>query len=140
MRSAVGCAVSGGRPLKYATPAKLQKAITAYFADCRASGEIPRVTELALALGGSRQTLVNYANRPKYAAIVETAKARCEDALLAAARDGRIPVALGIFELKNFGWSDKHEVAVDAAVTVSWTPRFDDGNGDASAISNHRLS
>ena len=90
-----------GRKLKFPTPESMQKAIDAYFEDCK--GEPLRdddghillnkfgepvyigvkpltVTGLALALGfTSRQALLDYQGRGEYKAIVEAAKLKIEN-------------------------------------------------------------
>lgn len=94
----------GGRPLKFETVAELEAAIDAYFDMCDPHQEerlvesgvnekgqtiflkrkimteqVPyAISDLALALDVSRQTLLNYGEREEFLDTVERAKQRCE--------------------------------------------------------------
>ena len=94
-----------GLHLKYRTSAELQKAIDTYF---DVEGK-PTICGLALALGfTSRQTLLNYEERPDFVDTIKKAKLRVEASYEAALRGQYASGA--IFALKNFNWSDKQEV------------------------------
>ena len=99
-----------GRPLKFATPEEMQKQIDAYFKDCQ-ENDIPlTITGLALALDTDRQTLINYEKRDAYFDTVKRAKMKIENAYeLRLIKSGR---AGDIFALKNFGWTDKQDLAL----------------------------
>lgn len=96
----------GGRPLKFESVAKLQKAIDDYFA--KTKEEEWTITGLALALDTDRQTLINYQERPEYFDAVKKAKEMVHNAyekdLRKKGRGG------DIFALKNFGWTDQQQI------------------------------
>lgn len=109
--------MAGGRPLLFQTVEELQKAIDKYFNDCLKDsvrledGTIRHrpftITGLALALGTTRKTLIDYEDRDEYCNTIKLAKTRvegyAEERLFTGAATGPI------FALKNFGWSDKSE-------------------------------
>jgi len=69
------------------------------------------ITGLALALNTSRQTLLNYEERPEFFDTIKKAKDRCENYAEEGMFTGRIPAIPGIFNLKNnYAWVDKSEV------------------------------
>lgn len=97
--------MTAGRPLKFPTLDALQNAIDAYFAST--PEEELTVTGLALALDTSRETLMNYEERPEYFDAIKKAKERVHNAY---EKDLRKKGRSGdIFALKNFGWTDKQE-------------------------------
>lgn len=112
-----------GRPLKFGSVEELQGLIDKYFE------ETPReewtITNLALALDTNRQGLMEYGRREEFADTVKKAKAKVEGSYeLDLKKHGRVGT---IFALKNFGWTDKQEVAH----TVSKDLLVDDGFDDA---------
>ena len=99
--------------MRYPTPESLQEAIDKYFETAK-EGEMT-VTGLALVVG-SKQLIQDYEKRAEYTEIVKAAKLRIEnDYELSLRRNGK---AGDIFGLKNFGWSDKRELDVKAALEV----------------------
>lgn len=124
----------GGRPLKFATVAILQKAIDAYFESCWTQkydmfgnlqylktkdedGKIKKVpimiqtrpytiTGLAVALDTSRETLLHYENKAEFFDTIKRAKQRCHNYAEESLFHGK---ATGpIFALKNnYGWIDE---------------------------------
>ena len=73
------------------------------------------ITGLALALGTSRQCLVDYEDREEFFDTIKAAKLRCEQyaekALFSASPTG------SIFNLKNnYGWKEKTETDINAKV------------------------
>ena len=96
---------SVGKPLMFATPDDLSAAITEYF-EVTEFEELT-ITGLALAIGSSRQSLIDYQKREGYGEIVKRAKCVIEHSYEVALRkNGR---AGEIFGLKNFGWKDKED-------------------------------
>lgn len=127
----------GGRPLKFDSVEKLQKAIDKYFADCDphieevvglrdikdaqggwkqeqykhkiVTAQKPyTITGLAVALDTSRETLLDYQEREEFSDTIKKAKAKIH-----AFAENRLfennPTGV-IFNLKNnFGWKDKTE-------------------------------
>lgn len=106
-----------GRPPKYATPEDMQAIVDTYFAT-RDVNNRPTVTGLALALGMSRQALIDYSNKDEFLDTVKSAKARVEEF-----NENRLfdPNATGcIFNLKNnFGWKDKTEQEHSGELNIS---------------------
>lgn len=97
-----------GRPPVFQSPEEFERAADAYFALCEAKEKVPTVNGLALALGfNSRQSLLNYAEKPEFLDTVKAVRTRLE-----AEWEQRLggPNAAGtIFWLKNQGWTDKTE-------------------------------
>lgn len=98
-----------GRPLKFETPAALDKAVDSYFNECVINEKPFTITGLALALDTNRQTLLEYNERPEYADTLKRARAKCEN--YAEERlFGSTQVTGAIFNLKNnYDWKDKLE-------------------------------
>lgn len=99
--------MAAGRPLKYKTSKELETGIQSYFDEL--GQKHPTITGLALHLGfTSRQAIMNYQERPEFVDAIKRAKltieAHYEQQLFAKTPAG------AIFALKNFGWSDKHEI------------------------------
>lgn len=118
---------SRGRPLKFQSVEELQSKIDAFFADCEVKEEPLTITGLALALGTSRQCLINYEDRPEFFDAVKTAKDRVENYAEKRLFTGT-PTG-PIFALKNFGWSDAQDLnlggqngsnPIEQAVTVKF--------------------
>lgn len=110
------------RPPYFDSPEQFEEAADAYFALCEAKERVPTVNGLALALGfNSRQSLLNYAEKPEFVDTVKGIRTRLE-----AEWEHRLagPNAAGtIFWLKNQGWSDKTETKLigdpDQPVTIT---------------------
>lgn len=99
-----------GRPLAVESPQEFTECADAYFAQCVADEVRPTVNGLALALGlNSRQSLLNYENRPEFMDAVKRARTRLEVAWESALAGGQ--AAGTIFWLKNQGWKDTVEQA-----------------------------
>ena len=97
-----------GRPLKYKRASDLEEAIENYFNTT--PKEEWTITGLALALGTTRQILINYGKRDLYRPIVERAKLRVENGYeIDLKKRGQTG---SIFALKAMGWSDKQEIDV----------------------------
>ena len=98
--------ITGGRPLKYATPQDFEKDANAYFAKTPQSEWT--ITALAIALNTSRATLMNLEARPEFFDAVKSAKDKIEMAYeLDLRQKGN---AGSIFGLKNFGWKDERSI------------------------------
>lgn len=106
-----------GRPLKFKSAAELEGKIEEYFAECVRTGEPLTVTGLALALDTTRETLMDYQEKNGYSDAVKRAKLRIENAyekrLIARGNGG------DIFALKQFGWKDRMEQAVELSGNMS---------------------
>ena len=110
--------MAAGRPLKYKCVRRMKDAIDRYFEDCDAKGEPYRITGLALTLGTTRKTLIDYENRDKYSDLIKTAKQRCEDYVEKILLSGKSQAG-AIFWLKNAGWTDKQEIDVNDITTLT---------------------
>lgn len=109
-----------GKPLKFKSAAELQKAIDDYFNSCykkvrdedgKESLQLVKpftMCGLAMQLGCSRQTLVNYSKKEEFGEVIAKAKLTMERWLeegIAENTQGKI------FSLKNnYGWGDRTEL------------------------------
>jgi hypothetical protein len=106
-----------GRPLKFATAADLEAAGLTYLKKCEDAGRPFTITGLALALGTTRQTLLEYEGEvagrekadPAFADAVKKLKTYIENYAEQALFINK-NAAGPIFALKNFGWRDRHEL------------------------------
>ncbi len=117
-----------GRPLKFKNAAELEGKIEEYFAECVRTGEPLTVTGLALALDTTRETLMDYQEKNGYSDAVKRAKLRIENAyekrLIARGNGG------DIFALKQFGWKDRMEQAVELSGNMSLESKLRALDGD----------
>ena len=117
-----------GRKLKFRSVKALQEKVDAYFEECEKTGEPLTVTGLALALDTSRETLLNYQKRDGYGDVVRRAKMKIENAyekrLIARGNGG------DVFALKNFGWKDKSERAVEVTGDLSLEAKLKEMMGE----------
>lgn len=101
-----------GRPLKFKTPEELEKAITDYFNMCEKKNKPMTYAGLALAIGIDRQTLYNYEKRDEYFDTIKKARdivgAYVEEQMFIRGTSGVI------FYAKNYGYTDRQELAVDS--------------------------
>jgi hypothetical protein len=105
-----------GRPKKFATKEALEQAINEYFQDIEdKTNDLPpgieepiTITGLAIAIGMTRKTLLDYENRGEFRDTVKEAKSYVENyaerKLFGSNSTGPI------FALKNYDWSDKQEL------------------------------
>jgi len=116
-----------GRPLKYKTVEKLQKAIDEYFDYCDnrlvhgydnktneqfayLSPEPYTMSGLAYAIGVDRKTLLNYTKREEYFPTIKKARDRVEADVERRMNDKNTFTPGLIFNAKNnFGWKDRTE-------------------------------
>jgi hypothetical protein len=128
-----------GRPLLFDSVEALESAVEAYFESCWEEDWASRtekdgsltwtqkldkdgkpllkqkdpytITGLAVALNTSRQTLLNYSERPEFFDTIKRAKDICEKFAEEGMFKGSIPAVPGIFNLKNnYGWVEKQEI------------------------------
>ena len=118
----------GGRPLKFKSAAELNGKIEEYFAKCVRTGEPLTVTGLALALDTTRDVLMDYEGKDGFSNTIKKAKLRIENAyekrLIARGNGG------DIFALKQFGWKDRTEQAVELSGNMSLESRLRALDGD----------
>lgn len=125
----------GGRPPKYETVEELQHLITKYFKSCweqkidmfgnpifvkdkkgkktnkkvMIQSKPYTITGLAVALGTSRETLLNYEKKDRFFDTIKRAKQMCHQYAEDYLFFGKNPTG-AIFNLKNnYGWKDKTE-------------------------------
>ena len=117
-----------GRPLKFKSAAELEGKIEEDIAECVRTGEPLTVTGLALALDTTRETLMDYQEKNGYSDAVKRAKLRIENAyekrLIARGNGG------DIFALKQFGWKDRMEQAVELSGNMSLESKLRALDGD----------
>jgi len=110
------------------TPGQLQRKVDSFFAQCDKKKEDYSITGLALYLGVSRVTLLNYSRTDRFYHIIEMAKLRCENLCEKKLLQGTPPTG-AIFTLKNnYGWSDKVEIDQTIKGTISLSSLFDRAN------------
>lgn len=113
-----------GRPPKWKSVEELKNQIEAYFISIEDPDKPgyylrpPTITGLALALGTTRQTLLEYEGEvegrddkdPRFADTIKEAKVKCEQWVEENAMIGKANATFSIFNLKNnYGWRDKTE-------------------------------
>ena len=118
----------GGRPLKFKNAAELGEKIEQYFSECEKTGEPLTVTGLALALDTTRAVLMDYEGKDGFSNTIKKAKLRIENAyekrLIARGNGG------DIFALKQFGWKDRTEQAVELSGNMSLESKLRALDGD----------
>ncbi len=100
----------GGKPRIISSPEEFEKRVLAYRARCQANEEPMTFTGLVLALGlAFRTSLHEYQKRPEFRQVCAWAKTlvehEYEKRLYSQAPAG------AIFALKNYGWTDRQDVA-----------------------------
>lgn len=98
-----------GRPRKYKTVASFDAKVEEYIQHCRDEQEPITWTGLALYLGfASRASIDEYAKYEGFSYSIKRAKLIVENSYEKRLH-GNNPTG-AIFALKNYGWSDRHEV------------------------------
>lgn len=116
-----------GRPPKYKTAEELQKLIDQYWENLKPE-QPPTVTGLALALGMSRQDLINYQARDEFFDTIKQAKQAVEEFNESRLITGN-SVAGVIFNLKNnFNWKDKTEQEVSNTIKTVYIEKEEKKN------------
>ena len=102
-----------GRLPYFSTVEEMDEAIERYFEEADARKWPYTIPDLAFALGfTSRQSLLNYSNKPIFMDTIKRAKLRIEGQRARQLVQGQGIVAGQIFDLKNnFGWRDQQEPA-----------------------------
>ena len=107
-----------GRPLKFNSVEELQSKIDEYFKICEETQSKPLISELALHLDTSRETLSDYKDKPEYSDSLKKAKQKCEIVLERNLVEGKVNPTGTIFNLKNnYGWRDKTEIEHSGEIT-----------------------
>ncbi len=104
--------MSGGRPLKFESPEKLQAKIDEFFEHCEANNKLPTITYLAVFLDTSRETLKDY--QTKYGDEFSDTVARAKQKIEAEMEDmlyNKHSARGAEFTLKNnFGWKEEQHL------------------------------
>ena len=138
---------SVGRPPKYSSVQQLQRLIDKYFRSCwtqkidmfgnfifekdkngkktnkkvMVQSRPYTVTGLALAIGTTRDVLIDYQKKDEYSNTIKLAKAMCHDYAESQLFVGKNPTG-AIFSLKNnYDWKDKSEVEDKHSGTIAIT-------------------
>lgn len=94
------------RPLSYTSPEALESAVSDYFDRCDTKQAPYTISGLALFLGVTRQTLLNYEKRDEFFDTLSLAKARCEAFAEEHLFSGK-GVSGVIFNLRcNYNWGE----------------------------------
>jgi hypothetical protein len=107
---------NSGRDRKFKQPMDLQRAVDAYFDDCKKNDKRPMLTALYNFLGcwhGYFQELT--AEKPIFSKVVKRTIARMAEEYETRTDNRTTIPALGIFMLKNCGYTDR--VEVNASIT-----------------------
>lgn len=108
-----------GRPPKYKSVDDMSAKIDEYFAECDDKQEPYTITGLAYYLGfTSRMALINYEGKAEFVDTIKKAKLKVELGYEKALHKGNATSGM-IFALKNFGWSDKQEIAHSGNMTFN---------------------
>ena len=117
-----------GRPLKYQTVEELQNGINKYFEECQQSDRPLTITGLCLALGTTRELLVNYSNKEEFSNTIKIAKEKIANYVEEQCLLVKNPAG-AIFLLKNHGFTDKQEIdhtVTQKVITVDMIGNIDD--------------
>ena len=115
-----GCehSMETGRPMKFKSNEELKEKIDKYFADCDEKGKPYTVSGLAVALGTTRRTLLDYEEKDEFFHTIKNAKAKIEAFNEEMLYNKNVSTTGVIFNLKNnYGWKDKQEIEADLSVT-----------------------
>ena len=93
---------AGGRPPKYTKVEEMQEKIDEYFLQCDIDNEPYTVTGLGLALGMSRQDLINYRKKDEFFDTIKKAKMKVEEYCEVLLKDGRSACIVEILSDKDF--------------------------------------
>jgi hypothetical protein len=105
--------MTAGRPLKFESVEQLESMIEEYFTHCDLEKKPYLITGLALWLDTSRETLINYEERPEFFDTITRAKQKCELYVEEGAMTNKINAPFAKFNLiNNYGWKEKTETDV----------------------------
>ena len=107
----------GGRPRIIETPEEFSRLVDEYVQQCRDSKSVVTFTGMALHLGfASRQSFYDYGKREGFSYSVSRARLLVE-AEYERRLYGKSPQG-AIFALKNYGWSDRLDVAAPDGIPL----------------------
>lgn len=100
--------------LKYKSEEELSKGIEEYFEDCKKREKPYTMSGLAVWLGITRQTLVNYSHKDKFFPLIKKAKEKVQAQIEENTLDGTFNTTFAIFSLKaNYKWDDGNKVEIN---------------------------
>lgn len=118
-----------GQPPKFKSPEQLQGLINDYFAECEKTGRSATMSGLAVSVGCSRETLLNYSKKDEYFGTLKSAKATIEQYQAELLLDKNTSPVGVIFSLKNnFGWRDDRSVTVTHQTIADITKNIEQGD------------
>jgi hypothetical protein len=97
---------------KFTSVTELQEKIDKYFLDCDTNKKPYTISGLALFLGATRQTLLNYEDKDEYFATIREAKQKCEVYAEESLWTPRIASGVIFNMTNNYKWKDKSEVEI----------------------------
>jgi hypothetical protein len=105
-----------GRPEKFIDPEEMEKRGMEYIEDCRTNKKPITITGLCIHLDTTRDTLLDYQRKKQFSDTIKRLKLYAENYAeeYLYNPNGRAVVG-AIFALKNFGWTDKLEIATRTA-------------------------
>ena len=134
-----GVIMAAGHPPLYDNEIELGNKIDEYFDQCKPvylkdeEGHVitdkkggyvltnlnaPSLSGLALYLGyASRQSIYDNEKNDKFSYIIKRARSRVEEWIYQHSLDASVPAAVGIFILKQFGYTDKQEIEHSGGMT-----------------------
>jgi len=125
-----------GRPRKY-TLVQAKKLIDGYFKKCDEEKRPYTITGLALALDTSRKVICEWAVKDdEIGNAIKRAKTRVENCYEERLH-GNSPTG-AIFALKNFGWTDRHEIAGAGGGPVDIVARIREGRDRLAKLKERR--
>jgi len=96
---------------RYRTPEEFDKAVNDYEATCKLNKKALTFTGMALHLGFASKISIDYYKKfPEFVDSVDRAKLLIENQYEENLSTKGIAPVGSIFALKQFGWSDKHEI------------------------------
>jgi len=109
-----------GRPPAIKSPLELDAAIDDYYLKCQESEEPFTIIGLAVHMGISKDTIIEYGKNPEFSDSYKKAMALAEKSLVHNALTGGYNPTVSIFLLKNnHGYRDKQEIASTIEATMT---------------------
>jgi len=109
-----------GRPPAIKSPLELDAAIDDYYLKCQESEEPFTIIGLAVHMGISKDTIIEYGKNPEFSDSYKKAMALAEKSLVHNALTGGYNPTVSIFLLKNnHGYKDKQEIEHGGGITYS---------------------
>jgi len=118
-----------GKPRRFKTPKKMQKAVKKYEKYLKKSGEPFLLIGFANFCDVHRTILDGYADKPEYSDVIRKIKQKSELNLVAGGLTGRYSAPVSIFLAKNnHGYTDKTEAVTDNTHRIEVVRKTLNGN------------